>query len=79
MANETNKTELRWYHIRRTRLTREYAGGILAGFGLGCIVTMYLFHKNILPFELWILGFILIAIGSTMALSAQRQQETDSD
>lgn len=52
------------------RLTRQYVAGILCGFGLGFMVGTWLswgWHPAIL-----IPGFLLIAVGSSLARVAQQ-------
>ncbi len=84
MTFESHQSDLRWYHFSRVKLTREYVGGLLGGFGLGCIVMVYLVNKQIvgadlaLPVEVLMPGFLLIAIGSTIGFNAQRRRKTDS-
>ena len=63
--------------FRFTRLTQEYVGGILAGLGLGILLTGYiLFRRDIFVElkELFIVGFFLTAIGGSVARHAQAKR-----
>ena len=67
---------------RFTKLTPEYLGGILAGAGLGTIlIGLFLFRGNIWNKmdEILIVGFILIPIGSGIALRHQRKKDNNSE
>ncbi len=85
MASDSQRQKVRWYHMRTTKLTGEYCGGLLAGFGLGCLLTAYLCHKEIvhaepsIPFSFLILGSALIAGGSTIAYRWQSHNVSDRD
>ncbi|MFZ1934755.1 MAG: hypothetical protein WCB27_12635 [Thermoguttaceae bacterium] len=74
MPSEKEKIELKWYHLRRVRLTREYVGGVLAGFGGGIATTAFLIQYEFLH-SYWVLikigGLFLVSIGAFMALYAQ--------
>jgi hypothetical protein len=74
MPNEQDKIVLKWYHLRRVKLTREYLGGVLAGFGGGTAVMSGLVYCDSVR-DYWILirilGFSLLSIGAFMALYAQ--------
>jgi hypothetical protein len=76
MTTEKAKIPLKWYHVRRVRLTTEYVGGIVAGFGLGLATTAYLMSHDAVR-EYWVLmqlgGLALIAIGGFVALYAQNR------
>jgi hypothetical protein len=74
MPSEKGKIKLKWYTLRRVKLTREYAGGLLAGFGGGAAIMSLLVNCDSLR-DSWtlirILGFFLLSLGSFMALYAQ--------
>jgi hypothetical protein len=74
MPSEKEKIELKWYHLRRVRLTREYVGGVLVGFGGGIATTASLIQYEFLH-SYWVLisigGLFLVSIGAFMALYAQ--------
>lgn len=59
--------QLRWYDVRRVRLTREYCAGIIAGLGLGIMVMGYVDSFSACPgWTLkFILGMALIPVGSS--------------
>jgi predicted signal transduction protein with EAL and GGDEF domain len=73
------KIKLRWYHIRRVKVTGEYLGGVLAGFGCGIALMAVLTT----PFTGWsfvlLFGGVLSSIGSYIALHAQSRYTTDFD
>ena len=65
---------LKWYHPRRLGLTREYCGGIVAGFGIGiATIALAADHQDIRPG--WTLvviaGLVFMSIGSYMARSSR--------
>jgi hypothetical protein len=74
MTNEKDKIVLKWYHVRRVKLTREYVGGLLAGFGGGMVLTSALVYCDSLH-GFWapirVLGLAMLAIGASLALHAQ--------
>jgi hypothetical protein len=74
MPDRDDKIVLKWYHVRRVRLTREYSGGILAGFGCGVAIAASLVHIDAIR-EYWgligIFGLAVSTIGAYMALYAQ--------
>jgi hypothetical protein len=59
------------------RLTGEYLGGILAGFGLGVLLHGYFVIGIEEMFEQsgeWLIAaFVLIGVGATVARAAQRR------
>ena len=59
------------------RLTEEYVGGILAGLGLGILLTGYIhFRRNIFELgELVLVAFALIPIGASIARHGQNKKE----
>ncbi len=85
MASDSRQQRVRWYHMRATKLTVEYFGGLLAGFGLGCLLTAYLCYKEIvhagpsIRLALFFLGSLLIAVGSTIAYHGQSRDISDRD
>lgn len=52
------------------KLTREYAYGVIAGMGSGIMIGQYLASES--PGLYWVLGSLMIAVGSTGAKLAQR-------
>jgi len=58
-----------------TRLTQQYVGGLCAGLGLGLMVSAYV-PMGLSP--AFIIGSLLILIGSSLAYAAQ-QRARDSD
>jgi hypothetical protein len=78
MIDEKNKIELKWYTIRRVRLTREYVGGILAGFGGGVVTVASLTTVDSIR-DYWVLirllGFMVLSVGAYMAFYAQDRYE----
>ncbi len=76
-TSKQRQIRLRWYHLRCIKLTGEYGGGILAGFGLG-ISTMAVAFKS---FDGWslimLLGMALIPIGGSIAMRAQDRYTTN--
>ena len=80
--SDKKKIRLRWYHIRRILMTGEYIGGIIAGFGLGVMLTAYALIYEIIPHypgTITCFGTIVAAVGSTIALHAQNRYVTDDD
>ena len=57
----------------RVRLTPEYYGGIIGGVGLGTMCGAWL-GRDWYWFPLFPIGSLLIFIGSSIALNAQRAQ-----
>ena len=62
-----------------TKFTREYVGGVIAGVGLGFLIAHSLVRSNLIgegfnPI-LVIGGFILIAIGGSLARSGQKRRQ----
>ena len=82
MNTETNGTKLKWYHMRRLRLTGEYVSGTIAGFGLGVMILAYVMSLNLIP-PYWsmimLFGMILIAIGASIERHIQRQRAIDNN
>jgi F0F1-type ATP synthase assembly protein I len=63
--------------FRFTRLTQEYVGGILAGLGLGILLTGYILFRRDIFYELKelvIVGFLLMPIGGAVAQHAQAKR-----
>jgi hypothetical protein len=81
MDNETTSMNMKWYDIRRLRMTREYVGGIIAGFGLGLVILSYLMNSKLIP-PYWniimVLGFNFMWIGVCMARVAQDRRSLNS-
>ena len=64
--------------FRFTRLTQEYVGGILAGLGLGILLTGYILFRPDMFYELKelvIVGFLLMPIGGAVARHAQAKRD----
>ena len=80
MATKTRQIRLKWYTLRRVRVTGEYGGGILAGFGMGIALSAYLAIFDVARTYLsvmWLPGLGLIAIGGFVALHAQGRYVAD--
>ena len=77
MNTETKKAELKWYHIRRLGLTREYCAGTIAGFGFGIMILAFAVDHNVIP-TCWnmimVIGAILLSVGLSMEKHIQRQR-----
>jgi hypothetical protein len=63
------------------RMTRQYVGGIIAGFGL-CAITMKFLVRSqgaqvVETPLLLIIAFLLIAAGGSLALSEQRRFDSE--
>ena len=63
------------------RMTRQYVGGTVAGFGL-CAITMQFLVRTqgaqVVETPLLLIGaFVFIAIGSSLALSGQRRLDAE--
>lgn len=59
-------SELKWYHIRHVRFTREYLAGILSGFGLGIVFMAFVTSISFVEhgyMPLGFFGFFLYLIG----------------
>lgn len=83
MNEPSDSATLKWYHMRRTRLTPEYFGGLLAGTGLGAILTTSVLRKvdndpEIYFSEVMLIAFPLIGIGAWMAQKAQSARWNES-
>jgi hypothetical protein len=74
MTDDKDKIVLRWYHLRRLKLTREYVGGLLAGLGGGIELTSALVYCDSIH-GYWalirILGLAVLAVGVSVAFDAQ--------
>jgi hypothetical protein len=74
VTDDKDKIVLKWYHLRRVKLTREYIGGVLAGFGGGMVLTSTLVHCDSIR-GYWALiqvfGLAMLAVGASLALYAQ--------
>ena len=82
MASEDEKILLKWYHVRRVRLTREYLGGLVAGLGLGIVIMAALAECDFLrdyPVSIQFLGFVLIPVGVSVAIFAQDRYRKKSN
>jgi hypothetical protein len=77
MDTKPDKIKLKWYHIRRLKLTGEYCGGLLAGFGMGIVTMASIIGSHFVT--LVIPGFLLISIGGFMALHAQGRYIQDQE
>jgi F0F1-type ATP synthase assembly protein I len=77
MAAREDKIRLRWYHLRRIKLTGDYVGGVLAGFGLG-IWIMAVAFKSFAGWSLiMLLGMLLLPIGQSIVMRTQDRYTTD--
>lgn len=78
MNRELETPKLKWYHMRRTRLTAEYCGGLLAGMGGGAMLANYAIAKlydlpdSMAP-EIYFVAPLLIVVGTSLAEAAQRR------
>ncbi len=82
MTADANEAEVKWYHLRRLKLTGEYFGGIIAGFGMGIAVLACLMNDFAMPpyWHLYIVaGLAFMAIGSGIARHAQRRRVANRD
>jgi predicted lipid-binding transport protein (Tim44 family) len=72
MSNESDKKNLKWYNIRRVRLTGEYCGGLTTGIGAGIMIVPMVTgdHFNNLVF---LSGITLALIGDFVAMHAQKR------
>ncbi|MGD0516291.1 MAG: hypothetical protein ABSA26_02040 [Thermoguttaceae bacterium] len=79
MDSDSDKTKLKWYQMRRSRirLTGEYCGGLIAGFGVG-IMLMPLVTSSHFIRLVFILGIALAITGDFIAMHAQRRKLGDS-
>jgi hypothetical protein len=63
------------------RMTRQYVGGIVAGFGLCAIAMKFLIRSQgaqVVETPLLYVGaFLLIAVGGSLALSEQRRLDAE--
>jgi hypothetical protein len=74
MANDDDKIVLKWYTIRRIRLTGEYVSGIIAGFGGGVAVTASLARLGFVRSYaslIEIVGLCVVSIGAFAAMRVQ--------
>jgi F0F1-type ATP synthase assembly protein I len=71
MHTEEEKRPLKWYHLRRVRLTREYLAGVIAGFGIGVSLMAVVFTPFVGYYLLYLVGLGIVGIGSGLALQAQ--------
>jgi F0F1-type ATP synthase assembly protein I len=77
MGTKSNKTPLKWYSIRRMKLTGEYIGGILGGFGLGILIMAGTFRSSDYWSLIMLLGLALAAIGPAIAMHNQNRYTED--
>jgi hypothetical protein len=71
MADKQEKIVLKWYHLRRVKLTREYLGGTFAGFGGGLMMASALAHYEGALVLSQLVGLCLLSLGAGMAMYAQ--------
>jgi hypothetical protein len=80
MTTKNDKTVLKWYTLRSVRMTSEYGGGLIAGFGLGVVVLAWVMSLHLIP-PYWhtisIPGFAFMAMGSLIAHHAQGRYVDD--
>jgi hypothetical protein len=78
MPASRQKIPLKWYTIRRIRLTGEYTGGVMAGFGLGIALI-----ASFRPFPgsslVMVFGFLLSPIGVAIVMRAQDRYTTNDN
>ena len=71
------------YILGFIRLTHQYAGGIVAGFGLGAIAMKVLIScqgAQVLESSLLPLGaLLLVFVGAVLALSEQRRLDAENN
>lgn len=72
MASEQEKKPLKWYTLRRVKLTGEYLGGLIAGFGGGVGLMSMIFGQQFILF--WV-GMLLVYIGAGLAFHTQDRYE----
>lgn len=66
---------LKWYHIRRVKLTPQYLGGVLAGIGVGVLLSQWAAYRGFYEVGIWRLAaFFLITVGGFLALRDQERQ-----
>ena len=61
--------------MQTLKLTREYVGGLIAGFGFGVMLISALFHLGRVsdPFYTFIVGMFVCPIGTWIAYHAQQR------
>jgi hypothetical protein len=82
MNSEKPARMLKWCHLNNLGLTRNYCAGIIAGFGLGVVVTVLVGDLNVVhPGWTWIIipAFMLISIGSYMATKKKGVKRGDTN
>jgi hypothetical protein len=77
MGTKINKIPLKWYSIRRIKLTGEYIGGILGGFGLGIWIMAWTSRSSDYWSLISFLGMALAAIGTAIAMHTQDRYAED--
>lgn len=45
MSEPSTTSTLKWYHLRSNRLTKDFFGGVVAGIGMGAMLTTYVIDK----------------------------------
>lgn len=64
--------ELKWWQMRRVKMTRQYVAGLIGGTGFG--ITVGSMPSDYRPLGM-ALGSFLVFIGSTMAYHDQHKSE----
>jgi hypothetical protein len=71
---ETKK--LKWWQMRRTKLTKQYGAGIIAGLGMGLAIAWSFPGSPDWGFVVGrTIGIVITSIGSIMAYHDQQQVE----
>ena len=64
----------KWWHMSFVRPTPQYLSGICSGTGLGLMIGSHIS----LGFYSLLIGSLLIAVGSSCALAAQRNERSQN-
>lgn len=77
LDDKQDESELKWYHIRCqwVKLTADYVGGLLAGFGLGIGLMAAIVRLPLIS----VLGGAITLIGVSIAYNAQRERDMRED
>lgn len=84
MNKPSDASTLKWYHMRSNRLTKEFFGGVVAGIGMGAMLTTYVIDKMYNGGDTHyfsnglLIAPMLIFFGSWFADKAARARESES-